>query len=68
MATKTYAVSEAVEYLKSQGYKIEKSKLYEDKHIIGFSTSNGSAVFGEKALDKYAKNFFPYSQVQMLSV
>lgn len=57
MATKTYAVSEAVEYLKSQGYKIEKSKLYEDKHIIGFSTSNGSAVFGEKALDKYAKKF-----------
>lgn len=57
MATKIYIVSEAVEYLRSQGYKIEKSKLYEDKHIIGFSTSNGSAVFKETALDKYAKKF-----------
>jgi len=57
MAIKKFSVSEAVEYLKSQGYKIEKSKLYEDKHIIGFSTSKGTAVFEEKALDKYAKKF-----------
>jgi hypothetical protein len=57
MAIKKYTISEAVDYLKSQGYKIEKSKLYEDKHIIGFSTSKGSAVFEEKALDKYAKKF-----------
>lgn len=57
MAIKKFTVSEAVDYLKSQGYKIEKSKLYEDKHIIGFTTQKGSAVFGEKNLDKYAKKF-----------
>lgn len=57
MATKNYTVSEAVEYLQAHGFKISKSKLYEDKHIVGFTTQNGSALFGEKALDKYAKKF-----------
>lgn len=57
--TERLAIPDAVLHLKEQGYKIEKSKLYEDKHIIGFSNLGGSTVFTKKDLDRYAKKFLP---------
>lgn len=52
-----FSVPEAVEYLKGQGYKIERSKLYEEKSIVGFTTVANAVAFLKKDLDKYAKKF-----------
>lgn len=48
---------DAVEYLKTQGYKIEKSKLYDEKAIVGYQTIDNAVTFAKKSLDKYAKKF-----------
>ena len=52
-----FSVPEAVEYLKGQGFKIEKSKLYEEKNIVGYTTIDNAVTFLKKDLDKYAKKF-----------
>lgn len=52
-----FAVPGAVEYLKSEGYKIEERKLYYDKAIVGYTTINNAVTFTKKDLDKYAKKF-----------
>ena len=52
-----FTVPEAVEYLKGQGFKIEKSKLYEEKNIVGYTTIDNAVTFLKKDLDKYAKKF-----------
>jgi len=49
------SVPDAVEYLRAQGFKIEKSKLYEEKAIVGYKTINNAVTFMKKDLDKYAK-------------
>lgn len=48
---------EALAYLKEQGWKIEKTKLYEDKNIIGYKVISGSITFKKTDLDKYAQKF-----------
>ena len=52
-----FTVPEALNYLNSQGFKIQNSKLYEDKSIINFKTVNNIITFLKKDLDKYAKKF-----------
>ena len=52
-----FTVPEAVEYLKSQGYKIEKSKLYSEKALVGYTTIDNAVTFSKKDIDKYAKKF-----------
>ena len=52
-----FSVPEAVEYLKGQGFKIEKSKLYEEKNIVGYTTIDNAVTFLKKDLDKYAKKY-----------
>jgi len=53
----SFALPEAITYLKEQGWKIEKSKLYEEKQIVGYHTSRGAVAFKKSDLDKYAKKF-----------
>lgn len=52
-----FAAPEALNYLNSEGFKIQNSKLYEDKNIIGYKTENNIITFAKKDLDKYAKKF-----------
>lgn len=52
-----FTVPDAVDYLKVQGFKIEKSKLYNEKAIVGFKTIDNAVTFTKKDLDKYAKKF-----------
>lgn len=47
-------VLDALDYLKAAGWKVEKSKLYADQHIIG---REKDGTFSQKALDKYAKTY-----------
>lgn len=52
-----FTVPEALEYLKAQGFKIEKTKLYDEKAIVGFTAVDNAVTFAKKDLDKYAKKF-----------
>lgn len=47
----------ALEYLRLKGYKIAKSKLYDDKSIIRYQIINNIITFEKNALDKYARKF-----------
>lgn len=52
-----FTVPDAVAYLKAQEFKIEKTKLYDEKAIVGFTVVDNAVTFAQKDLDRYAKKF-----------
>lgn len=62
-------ITDALLYLKEQGWKIEKSKLYEEKSIIGYKIINNNITFKKIDLDKYARKFLkPMSETDSSTI